>query len=66
MVAQQGGAGQELNPDGTEKKKRRAHSRWKEEEVLKLVEGVETLGVGHWRQMCAVRLLLWQILCQCS
>ena len=42
----------ELNPDGTEKKKRRQHTRWKEEEVMRLLEGVEALGVGHWRQMC--------------
>ncbi len=41
----------ELNPDGSEKKKRRQHTRWKEEEVMRLLEGVEALGVGHWRQM---------------
>ena len=43
---------QDLNPDGSEKKKRRQHTRWKEEEVMRLLEGVERLGVGHWRQMC--------------
>jgi hypothetical protein len=42
----------DLNPDGSEKKKRRQHTRWKEEEVMRLLEGVECLGVGHWRQMC--------------
>lgn len=41
----------ELNPDGSEKKKRRQHTRWKEEEVMRLLQGVESLGVGHWRQM---------------
>lgn len=42
-----------------EKKKRRPHNRWKEEDVLKLIAGVEQLGVGHWRQMCVPCLKPW-------
>lgn len=34
-----------------QKKPRRNHNRWNDAEVEKLLSGVESIGIGHWRQL---------------